>query len=140
MEGMFDVLEVVMPIIFIPLFFGGIIFLILMMFSPKLRAKMMGQQVKSMKYMLDENKDNLTDIATTTGGIAAQSFNNIINENEDALRNSTNKVSDIAAPAIEKTTRAIKKGFTESDNVYCKHCGASIDSDSKFCKSCGKEQ
>lgn len=122
------------------LFCSMFVFVIGMFFSPKLRAKMMGNQIKSMKYMLDDNKDKLTDIATTTGGIAAQSFNNIINENEDALRNSTNKVSDIAAPAIEKTTRAIKKGFTESDNVYCKHCGASIDSDSKFCKACGKEQ
>ena len=28
----------------------------------------------------------------------------------------------------------------ETNKVYCKHCGASIDADSKFCKICGKEQ
>jgi len=28
---------------------------------------------------------------------------------------------------------------TAMDKMYCKHCGAQIDSDSKFCKACGKE-
>ena len=43
--------------------------------------------------------------------------------------------------AITTTTRAIKKGLTEEESdVYCKHCGTSIDSDSTFCKACGRKQ
>ena len=39
--------------------------------------------------------------------------------------------------------KAIKEGFSEMENdpqMYCKHCGKSIDADSKFCNHCGKEQ
>ena len=33
------------------------------------------------------------------------------------------------------------EGLTEEESdVYCKHCGASIDSDSTFCKACGRKQ
>lgn len=67
---------------------------------------------QSIKYIQEQNKENLTDIANTT--------------------------ADIASGAITKTTQAIKKGI--KDSAFCKHCGAEIDSDSKFCKSCGKEQ
>ena len=49
-------------------------------------------------------------------------------------------MADATKDGIETTTRAIKKGFTEEDSIYCKYCGAKIDKDSKFCKSCGKEQ
>lgn len=41
---------------------------------------------------------------------------------------------------ISPKARAIKEGLTEDETIYCKHCGASIDSDSTFCKKCGKEQ
>ena len=84
------------------------------MFSPKARAKMMSKQVKSMKYMMDESKEDIHSISTD--------------------------MADATKDGIETTTRAIKKGFTEEDGIYCKHCGSKIDADSKFCKSCGKEQ
>ena len=75
--------------------------------------------VKTTKYIQEDNKEGLTDIADTS--------------------------ADIKSGAITKTTRAIKKGFTsteEDDNVkiYCKHCGNKIDADSKFCSNCGGEQ
>ena len=41
--------------------------------------------------------------------------------------------------ATGNTARAIKDGFMDKQ-IYCKHCGASIDEDSRFCKKCGKEQ
>jgi len=49
------------------------------------------------------------------------------------------KSANIAKDAIETTVRAIKKGITEDEKMYCKHCGAFIDKDSKFCKECGKK-
>jgi len=66
-----------------------------------------------MKYMVDENKDDLTHLSTTNANISKE--------------------------GMKITAQAIKEGFAE-DSVYCKHCGVSIDSDSKFCKNCGKEQ
>ena len=88
------------------------VFSILMFVSPKFRGKIMSRQIKSTKYMMDESKEDLKSIANTT--------------------------ADISNEAITKTTRAVKKGL--KDTIFCKHCGAEIDSDSTFCKSCGKEQ
>lgn len=67
---------------------------------------------KTTKYIQEENKDTLTDIASTS--------------------------ADINSEAITKTARAIKNGL--KDTMFCKHCGAEIDRDSKFCNECGKEQ
>ena len=69
-------------------------------------------KTKTAKYIQEENKDDLTDIASNT--------------------------ADITSDAITKTTKAIKKGI--NDTMFCKHCGSEIDADSKFCKKCGKEQ
>ena len=84
------------------------------MFSPKARGKMMSQQVKSMRNMMDESKDDIQNIYTN--------------------------MADATKDGIEITARALKKGFTEDEGIYCKHCGNKIDNDSKFCKNCGKEQ
>ena len=92
----------------------GVIFIltILMVVSPKIRAKFMSKQIKATKYMIDEVEDDLTDIAT--------------------------KRANINKEGVEITAKAIKDGLT--DKVYCKYCGKKIDKDSKFCKICGKEQ
>ena len=106
-----------MPIIFIAIFVVAvliIIFTIAMAFSPKLKGKMMSRQIKATKYMVDESKEDLQDISTN--------------------------MADATKDGIETTVRAIKKGITEDEDMYCKHCGNKIDSDSKFCKNCGKEQ
>ena len=67
---------------------------------------------KSAKYIQQENKEDLKDIANNTAKIASE--------------------------AITKTTTAINKGF--DDKIFCKYCGEKINSDSKFCNKCGKEQ
>ena len=92
----------------------GIIFILtlLMIVSPKIRAKFMSRQIKATKYMIDEVENDLTDIAT--------------------------KRANINKEGIEITAKAIKDGL--KDTVYCKYCGEKIDKDSKFCKICGKEQ
>ena len=56
------------------------------------------------------------------------------------MRDITSNLADASKEGIKTTTRAIKEGLTEDETVYCKHCGASIDSDSTFCKNCRKEQ
>ena len=77
-------------------------------FKPEI-AKM---SVKSAKFIQQENKEDLKDIA------------------EDS--------ADIVSGAITKTTEAVKDGL--SDKKFCKHCGQRIDTDSKFCSECGEKQ
>jgi len=77
-------------------------------FTPEI-AKL---RAKTTKYIQEENKQDLTDIATNT--------------------------ADITSDAITKTTKAIKKGM--KDTKFCTQCGSEIDRDSKFCNECGKEQ
>lgn len=69
---------------------------------------------KSTKYIINENKEDFTDIANTS--------------------------TDIVKDAITETTKAIKEGLTKKESMFCKHCGRQIDKDSRFCNKCGKEQ
>lgn len=131
---MFEIIFAIVPILVV----GVFIFVFVMMFSPKLRGKMMSQQIKA-KYMLDEAKDDLTDIATAAGNVSIKSKKNILDSNENVLHDIATKNANIAKDGIETTVRAIKRGIT-GESKYCKHCGKSIDEDSKFCKECGKKQ
>jgi len=119
------------------------VFIAINMFSSKSRAKMMSKQVQAMKHMVDYSKDDLEDMMTSLGGITANVQNNIVNQNEDVLRNVASKTADINKDAIETTVGAIKRGWDTPNGaitIYCKHCGEKIDADSVFCKSCGKKQ
>ena len=71
-------------------------------------------KIETTKYIQEQNKEDLTDIANNT--------------------------ADIMEDAVTKTAKAVREGFEKEATMYCKHCGAVIDSDSRFCKSCGKEQ
>ena len=76
------------------------------------RPEITKMSTKSIKYIQQENKEDLKDIINTT--------------------------AEIASEAVTKATTAIKQGI--EDIIFCKHCGAKIDFDSKFCNKCGKEQ
>ena len=75
-------------------------------FSPEL-AKM---QTKSARYIQNENKDDLKEIAATS--------------------------AKIASDAVSITARAVREGLR--DKIFCKYCGKEVDADSKFCSHCGK--
>ena len=100
----------IVGLIFVAIF---TIFTVLLIFNPKLRAKLMGKGIKAQKYMIDEHKDDIKSINTN--------------------------LAEASAESIEIKTRAIKKGFTTDDKIFCKYCGEKIDKDSKFCSKCGKE-
>lgn len=96
---------------------GGFLFAFGMFFAIVLlligfRPEISKLSTESKKYIQQQNKDNLSSIASTG--------------------------ADISSEAITKTTKAIKKGL--KDTKFCKYCGDEIDADSKFCNSCGKEQ
>lgn len=134
---MFDLMFVLVPILAVCIF----VFVICLMFVPGLRSKFMGHQLRMQKRMLEDNKEVMQDIGKITGEIGVKTAKGIIDENEDDIRHVVGKTADMSKDAITTTTRAIKKGLTEEESdVYCKHCGESIDNDSTFCKACGKKQ
>ena len=118
------------------------VFVFINMFSSKSRAKMMSKQVKAMKHMVDYTKEDLQDLMTDLGEVSVNVQNNIINQNEDVLKNIANKTADISKEAIETTVGAVRNGWN-ADKVskqFCKYCGKKIDSDSRFCNYCGNKQ
>lgn len=76
-------------------------------------ARIQKAHIATQKYIQGETKEDLTEMADTT--------------------------AEIVSPAVTKITKAVKAG-AKKDTMFCKHCGAEIDSDSKFCKVCGKKQ
>ena len=68
-------------------------------------------RAKTLRYIQEENKDDLTAIA--------------------------NNSAEIMSDAVSKTANAIANGVQKT--MFCKHCGARIDADSTFCSRCGKE-
>ena len=70
-------------------------------------------EIKTKRYILHENKEDLADIS--------------------------NQTAEVISPAVTGVAKAVKKGLKE-DQKFCKECGAQIDSDSKFCPNCGKSQ
>ena len=110
-------MQTIFAIIFGIIFVVGIImfiFTMIIFISPKARGKWMARQYKSMKYMVDESKDDIEHVNTT--------------------------MANASKEGVKTTAKAIKEGFTEDEDIHCKHCGEIIDNDSKFCKKCGKEQ
>lgn len=88
------------------------VIVIITIVSPKARSKMMGRQIKAMRYMMDDNREDLEKMATMGFGFG-----------KDTL----------------KKAQAVKDGF-EDNNICCKYCKAIIDNDSMYCKVCGKRQ
>ncbi len=128
---------IIFGVIFGVFFIGIFTFNLLMFFSPKLRGKFMGRQMKATKYMLDSSKETLSDIATT--GVKIKK--GVLDKNEEDLKNIAQKSADIEKGAIKTKARAVREGLLKDDGtVFCKHCGKEISADSKFCKYCGKEQ
>ncbi|MBE6039036.1 MAG: zinc ribbon domain-containing protein [Anaerofustis stercorihominis] len=110
--GMMDIFFNVMSFLFPFLFIGTFVFIIMSWVSPKFRGKMMSREIKAQKYMMEESKEDLRDIATTS--------------------------AEATSEGIKITAKAIKEGFSE-EMIFCKYCGKEIDADSRFCKHCGED-
>ncbi|NLW69953.1 MAG: zinc ribbon domain-containing protein [Eubacteriaceae bacterium] len=131
----FESLFFIVPIIVILVF----VFTFLSILSPRFRAKFMSKQIKATKYMVEESREDLTDIASTSGKIMVDSAERVIGQNKSALKNMAQDSADITSGAIEQTMRAVKRGLSE-ESIYCKHCGQAIDGNSVYCKYCGRKQ
>lgn len=116
---------------------GFIIFTFVTMFNPNARSKWIGRQLKMQKKILEDNKDTIKDIQKLGGEVSIDSYNEILDDKEEVIKKNMDRTANASSGAITNIARAIKEGL--DNDVYCKHCGAKIDSDSKFCKSCGKK-
>lgn len=133
MNGMFNAMFYIIPILGIAIF----AFACIMMFSAKARGKLMSKQMKAMRYMMEESQEDLSTIVSTTNKAASHG----IHESREELKMMGDDLAYASEDAIETTVRAVKKGITEEEPVvFCKHCGKPIDEDSKYCRHCGKEQ
>ncbi len=75
------------------------------------RPEITKHSIKTAKYIQEENKEELQEMAS--------------------------QMADINSEAVAITAQAVKQGL--EDTMYCKHCGQQIDADSKFCKYCGQK-
>ncbi len=112
---------------------------IALMVSPKLRGKLMSRQIKAAKHMMDYSKEDLKDLLSTSADIGINAEKEILDNNEETMKDNATRKANISKEGIEITANAIKEGLSKN-KIYCKHCGKLIDEDSRFCKSCGKEQ
>lgn len=83
------------------------IFATLLGFMPNI----MKGSAKMIKYIQENNKENLKEIAKTA--------------------------AEINSEAVKVTAAAVKEGMKEG---VCKYCGATIDSESIYCNKCGEKQ
>jgi len=128
----FNIIFIVVSIFTLLIF----IFVIALIVSPKLRGKLMSQQVKSVKHMTDYAKEDLIDINTNLEDVAITSKKKTLDKHGENLESITTREADIQSRGIEKKVRAIKKGLSE-ESIYCKYCGSKIDADSIYCSKCG---
>ena len=122
----------------------GIILIVLLIFAVfgiifmyrSSSKNMMKSLLKQQKDLLSDKEGTLEELAST----ALKAKKKILENNAEDIAYINQKEAELKSAGIRTTAKAMKEGFTDSDSVYCKHCGTSIDSDSKFCKKCGKEQ
>ena len=130
-----EILFFIIPILVVLTF----IFTIALMVSPKLRGKWMSKQIEATKHMMEYSKDDLKDILSTSKSVEVNAEKEILDNNEEIMKDNVTRKANINKAGIEITAKAIKEGLT-NNKVYCKYCGKLIDSDSKYCKVCGRAQ
>lgn len=130
-----EILFFIIPTLVVLIF----IFTIALMVSPKLRGKWMSKQIEATKHMMEYSKDDLKDILSTSKSVEVNAEKEILDNNEEIMKDNVTRKANINKEGIEITAKAIKEGLT-NNKVYCKYCGKLIDSDSKYCKVCGRAQ
>ena len=130
----FIIFFIVMGIVAIAVF----AYTFMMMFGTKTRSKMLARQMKSLRGMTDISKEDMESMMENLSEVSIKSRKKILEENEDDLKDIADANARINKDAVRETSKAIKEGFTSS-TTYCKYCGSSIDSDSVYCNKCGKK-
>lgn len=94
----------------VPMFTLGVFaFIIIMIFNPKARGKLMAKQLEATKYMMEASKDTMKDIGKTSAEIQ----HDIIEENKETMKETADMQADIHKDAIKTTAKAIKDGLKD---------------------------
>ena len=91
-------------------------------------------------FVFSISRMNMEKELTKMGNAAARAQNNIVKNNEEILKETADINANIHKDAVKTIVHSVKEGLTDKEIIYCKHCGAEIDTDSTFCKKCGKQQ
>lgn len=126
-----NILFIIVPIFILIIF----VFTFVLIFSPKLRGKMMSNQLKSLKHMADYSKEDIKDLSN----MLVQSKKDIIDSNYEDLKEINKKCATLESEVLREKIKVFKDELINS-NTYCKYCGEKIDNDSIYCKKCGKKQ
>lgn len=118
---------------------GVFVFALMLMFGTKTRSKLLARQVKSLRGATDLSKEDIESMLTNLSDVSIKSRKKVIEENEDNLKDIADANARINKGAVKETAKAFKEGFTSNNKTYCKYCGAEIDADSVYCNKCGKK-
>lgn len=95
---------------------GIIVFVFLTIFNPKMRAKLVSQNIKAQKQILDDNEEILKDISE--------------------------KNADLENISFKKKVKTIQEAFKEEKSqnyIYCQNCGQKNNEDARYCQKCGEK-
>ncbi|MCF0112228.1 MAG: zinc ribbon domain-containing protein [Erysipelotrichaceae bacterium] len=133
----FDAIFTIMLVITL-LGFG---FVIVSIFSPTVRSKMMGRQIRMTKRVLDDNYDTIRDLSGTAADLGVDIQKDIYDRHEDDYHDLAKRKASVYKDADSDIAKAMKEGFSDSSRrTTCRYCGQTIDADSRFCNHCGKQQ
>ena len=98
------------------------VFTIALMISPKLRSKWMSNQIEATKHMMEYSKEDLKNILSTSKSIEVNAEKEMLDNNEEIMKDNITKKANINKEGIEITAKAIKEGLS-NNKVYCKVWG-----------------
>lgn len=126
-------------------FCGGALMLIGLVLSFMALMPMFAKlNIKTTKYVANENKGDLTDIADTTGEIVGGATKTLARKCADAFNEAEveNKNSTSGAKGTERKNVAEENAQDADEEParegkFCENCGQPISARAKFCKHCG---
>lgn len=92
------------------------------------------------KDIVDMNKKDLENLGKSIADVSIKIKKGVQDEHSQELEEIEAREAEIKAKGTKRTAKAVKEGFTENEQVFCRFCGESIEKDSLFCKHCGKKQ
>jgi len=130
-----QIVSPIRPVLCMAMIFVGMI-LAKIGFSP-FEAKF---KAKIGKDVVDINKKELEELGKSVANVTIKTKKGIQEEYGEELEEIATREAEIKAKGTKRTAKAIKEGFAEDEQVFCRFCGESIAKDSQFCKYCGKKQ
>ena len=82
----------------------------------------MSNQIEATKHMMEYSKEDLKNILSISKSIEVNAEKEMLDNNEEIMKDNITKKANINKEGIEITAKAIKEGLS-NNKVYCKVCG-----------------